>query len=328
MELFLSTMSQMAYLFSFIALGFILTKVGALPRDSAKVVSKLENNLLLPAMVMNTFTRHFTVETLATAGKSLLYSAVVLLIAIGISLILTRFLTCDGYLRKIYTFGLSFSNFGFMGYAVVNALFPEIYFEYVLFTLPLWMGIYVWGTPVLLIADGNQKGIRAGLKNFINPMFICMIIGMIFGLTGVMGSMDATGESFVAHSAVKWFMDVIAAAEKCMSPLAMLLTGITLAFIDLKKTFTCASIYVVSAIRLLVFPVLFMIVAKLFGFDNGTLFLCALCTLAMPLGLSTIVVPAAYGKDTSQAAGMALISHALSCITIPVIFSLIVKSVP
>ena len=42
----------------------------------------------------------------------------------------------------------------------------------------------------------------------------------------------------------------------------------------------------------------------------------------MPLGLNTIVVPAAYGKDTSVAAGMALVSHLLSCITIPVIFML------
>ncbi len=323
MQLFLSTMSQMAYLFSFIALGFILTKIGALPKDSAKVISKLENNLLLPAMVLNTFTQRFTVKTLSTAGKTLLYSAAVLLVAICISLVLTRLFTKDGYLRKIYTYGLAFSNFGFMGYAVVNALFPQIYFEYVLFTLPLWTGIYVWGTPELLIADANKKGIKDRLKNFVNPMFICMIVGMILGLTGVMGSMDAAGETFVSHGAVKWFMDVIAAAEKCMSPLAMLLTGITLAFIDLKKTFTTASIYVVSAFRLLVFPGAFILIAKLLGFADGTLFLCALCTLAMPLGLSTIVVPAAYGRDTSQAAGMALISHALSCITIPIIFSLI-----
>ncbi len=323
MQLFLSTMSQMAYLFSFIALGFILTKIGGLPKDSAKVISKLENNLLLPAMVLNTFTQRFTVETLSTAGKTLVYSLVVLLIAICASLILTRILTKDGYLRKIYTYGLSFSNFGFMGYAVVNALFPEIYFEYVLFTLPLWTGIYVWGTPELLIADANKKGLKARLMNFVNPMFICMIIGMVFGLTGIMGSMDAAGETFVAHGSVKWFMDVIAAAEKCMSPLAMLLTGITLAFIDLKKTFTTLSIYLVSVLRLLVFPGIFILLGKLCGFADGTLFLCALCTLAMPLGLSTIVVPAAYGRDTSQAAGMALISHALSCITIPIIFSLI-----
>lgn len=321
MDLFLSTISQMAELFSLIALGFILTKIGAIPKESAKVVSKLENNLFLPAMVLNTFTQRFTVDTLSDAWRTLLYSLTVLLIAIGCSLILTRFLTKSGYLRKIYTYGLCFSNFGFMGYAVVSALFPDLYLTYVLFTLPLWTGIYVWGTPELLIADGEKKSAKDRLKNFVNPMFICMILGMILGLTGVMGSMGADGKTFVANGSVKWFMNVIGAAEKCMSPLAMLLTGISLAFIDLKKTFTTVSIYVVSLIRLLAYPLVFLAVAKLAGLE-GELYQCALCTLAMPLGLSTIVVPAAYGRDTSQAAGMALISHALSCITIPIIFSL------
>ena len=51
-----------------------------------------------------------------------------------------------------------------------------------------------------------------------------------------------------------------------------------------------------------------------------TLEYCMICNLAMPLGLSTIVVPAAYGKDSTVAASMALISHLLSCITIPIVF--------
>ena len=42
--------------------------------------------------------------------------------------------------------------------------------------------------------------------------------------------------------------------------------------------------------------------------------------MAMPLGLNTIVVPKGYGKDTTDAAGMALISHTLSIATIPLVF--------
>lgn len=310
MDLFLSTLSQMAYLFSFIVLGFLLTKIGALPKDSAKVISKLENNLLLPAMVLNTFLNRFTVETLSTAWKTLLYSLVAALIAIFFAILSSRLITKDGYLRNIYTYGLSFSNFAFMGYAVVNALFPDIYFEYVIFTLPMWTCIYVWGTPELLIADGSKKSFGDRLKNFANPMFICMIIGIVLGLTGV-------GKFFP-----QWSLDLIRNTEACMSPLAMLLVGITLSFVDLKKTFTDFEIYIVSFLRLIVFPGVYLVLAKIFDF-SGTNFLCTLCALAMPLGLSTIVIPAAYGRDTTKAASMALISHLLSCITIPIIFSLI-----
>jgi ABC-type Na+ efflux pump permease subunit len=55
-----------------------------------------------------------------------------------------------------------------------------------------------------------------------------------------------------------------------------------------------------------------------------TFFICAVCALAMPLGLNTVVVPAAYGMDTTDAAGMALVSHAASIITIPLILGLFV----
>ena len=52
------------------------------------------------------------------------------------------------------------------------------------------------------------------------------------------------------------------------------------------------------------------------------LLLYVLCFLAMPLGLNTIVIPAAYGGDTSTGASCALISSTLAVITIPVLFLL------
>ena len=106
-----------------------------------------------------------------------------------------------------------------------------------------------------------------------------------------------------------------------MSPIAMLLTGITVAKMDMKKVLSQTSIYIVSLIRLIVFPLLAI---GLFYFipTQRNLVICTVCSLAMPLGLNTIVVPRGYGKDTSVAAGMALVSHLLSAATIPMIFYL------
>ena len=47
----------------------------------------------------------------------------------------------------------------------------------------------------------------------------------------------------------------------------------------------------------------------------------ALCATAMPLGLNTVVFPAAYGGDITPGAGKVLISHLISIITIPIMFS-------
>lgn len=106
-----------------------------------------------------------------------------------------------------------------------------------------------------------------------------------------------------------------------MSPIAMLLTGMTIAKINLKQVLKIGSIYIVTAIRLVLMPVVTILVLYLLPVPYPVA-LCAVCAMAMPLGLNTIVIPAAYGKDTSVASGMALVSHVLSCITIPLVFLL------
>ncbi len=244
--------------------------------------------------------------------KPFLISFITLGVAIPLALLTALLLSKkDRYLRNIYTYGLCFSNFGFMGNAIVSQLYPDYFFEYLIFTLPLWMGIYVWGAPSLLMSESGQKLTFAQrCKSFLNPMFIAMIVGMVIGLSG--------------RSVPGWIGTMLNSASDCMSPVAMLLTGITVASTDLKKTFTYFKIYLISIVRLIVFPLFAMAVLYFIPMQKSTL-ICMICSVAMPLGLNTIVIPSAYGKDTTEAAGMAIVSHLLSCLTIPVILLLMSK---
>ena len=236
MTVFLSTLNQTAFLFAFIAIGFFLAKTKRIPENSATVLSKLENLLFIPALVGGTFIKDFTVERLSSMWKILLISSIVLAVVVPVVLLVVKLLSKDKYIRNIYTYGLCFSNFGFMGNAVVSALFPEIFTEYIVFTLPLWVLIYLWGVPSLLMSEAEVKQtLRAKLKNFLNPMFAGMIIGMVIGLTGL--------------KLPSWLTSVINVSGSCMSPVAMLLTGITVSAIDYKKTFSNISIYAVSVVR-------------------------------------------------------------------------------
>ena len=101
----------------------------------------------------------------------------------------------------------------------------------------------------------------------------------------------------------------------------MLLTGMTIAQFNLKEVLSIKSVYLVTALRLLVYPLLFIGAMMLINMD-ATFATCAVCALAMPLGLNTIIVPSALGKDTKVASGMALVSHILACVTIPLVFAL------
>jgi len=306
MSVFTTTLNQIAFLFGFIIIGYILVKIKVLPENSAAVLSKLENTVFIPALVMGTFIENFTIERIGAAWKLLLVSFIIACIAIPFAILISKLVTKDKYTQKIYTYGLSFSNFGFMGNAVVSSLFPDIFFEYLIFTLPLWIFIYLWGVPRLLIADsGKKQTFTESLKSFVNPMFIAMLIGMVIGLLKI--------------RIPEWTVSLINVSGDCMSPIAMILTGVVVSSISLKKTFLNIRIYIVSIVRLVIMPVLFIVVASFLKIPETT-YICALCSLAMPLGLNTIVIPSALGKDTTIAAGMAVISHLLSCITIPLVF--------
>lgn len=316
MEIFFTTLSQMGYLFLLIAIGFVLAKLKAIPDNTSTVLAKLENNLFIPALVLGTFINNFTLDKITSYLPSLVVSLAITLLMIPVAFVLSKLCSKDSYVRNYYVYGFTFPNFGFMGNAVVMAVFPDIFTEYIVYCLPMWAFIYMWGVPTLLIpSEGEKKGIGERLKAFVNPMFVSIFIGMVLGI--LFGKFEIELPSFVGN--------VIDICGSCMSPVAMLLTGITVAKMDFRKTFADMGIYLSSLLRLVVLPVIGIFAFSFLDFIPGTAVTCAVCAMSMPLGLNTIVVPSAYGKDTSVSTGMALVSHTLSCITIPLMFLLMEK---
>lgn len=314
--MFIPILEQMAFLFSFIVIGFILSRWKFIPDNSSSVLSKLENMIFVPALILGTFIQSFNVGTFQIAWKLLLVSAGLVLVIAPLSVLTAKLCSKEAFLRKIATYGLAFSNFAYMGNAVMQGIFPEIFADYVLFTLPFWFGIYLWGVPVLLIGnDSDKKGLGSRLKSFVNPMFISMLIGMVLGLLcGWLGN-------FIP----KPVLSVVDAAGACMSPVAMLLTGITIGKSNILALLKKRQLYLICLAKLLVYPLLFIAVFAFIpqnAIINETTLKCAMCLMCMPMGLNAIVIPAGYGKDTTDAAGLALISHTLSVGTIPLMFML------
>ncbi len=305
--IFITVLNQMIYLFSLIILGYILMKLKLVPGNSDGVLSKLENYIFIPALVLGIFVNNFTVENLSTSYWLLLGSLAIEAIVIPASMVCVRLCTKDKYIRKIYLYGLCFSNFGFMGNAIISNMFEGVFLEYVIFTLVLWVFIYLWGVPVLLMGDEGKQSIGERCKSFLNPLFVCVFLGAGIGVSGI--------------KLPDFMKTLIVSAGDCMSPVAMLITGMIIAKMELGKILKIKSIYVVSFLRLIIFPAVFIGICLLCGKPfSDTFFICALASLAMPLGLNTIVIPSAYGKDTTVAAGMAVVSHILSLITLPIIF--------
>ena len=307
MTIFSSTLNQTAFLFTFIFAGWALAKGGVLKPNSATVLSKLENNLFIPALVMGTFIENFTIDRIGDMWRYMAISLALEFVVIPIAILLPKLLSKDSYLQKISTYGLAISNWGFMGNAVMLGLFPDIFFEYIIFTLPLWIVNFLWAIPSLLMPLSAKPSFAEKLKNLFNPMFICMLIGMAVGLLQI--------------SLPAFLTNAINAAGNCMSPMAMLLTGIAVSTINLRETFKDKYIYLLSLIRLVAIPAVFSAVLSFIPMSQTT-YICAVVSISMPLGMNIVVIPSAYGQAKPIASGLVIVSHLLSCITLPVLFSI------
>ncbi len=315
LEVFLATLSPMLVLFSCILIGIIFTKRHLVPNDSDKVISTFENDVFIPALTIVSFMNNCTVESIKENSSLLLYSSLGLTVAFAMSIPLSYlFEKKDYYKRNIYKYALTFANSGFMGNSIIVAVLgasdSAILYKYLLYTLPMNVVTYTWGIAIL---TPKEKSKANPLKRLVNPTFISLIIGASLGLSG----------------ATKYIPEFIVTTlnyfNNCMAPLAMILTGLVIGSYSIRELLSDKKIYLATLLRLLVFPTVIISVLRICGAPNGTLVM-ALISTATPLGLNTVVFPAAYGGDTHTGAAMAVVSHTLCVITIPIMYTLLVST--
>ena len=303
-EIFSSVIFQIAVLFSFIFIGFTIRQGGFLPENSAEIFSKLENRILMPAVVINTFRTNCTVKNISEKWVFIAYSTGVLLFCIATGFVASRFLGKTEYLKKVYRYSISVSNFGFVGTAMVSGIYGaesmEL-FDYLMFTLPLNLFTYSIGIA-WLVPNGHGK---FSMKNFVNPIFVSIFIGAILGLLPI--------------PKFRLVTTIINSTTACMSPIAMILTGFVIGGYSFANLFGKWQTYVVAGIRLVFLPTVSVLVLKLFNAPQEAV-VATLCANAMPLGLNTVIIPSAYGKSPDDGASMALVSQLTAVFTIPILF--------
>ena len=304
---FKSSLTPMLMMFTCIIVGYVLKKLKLLPENADTVLAKIETYVLVPALNISTFMNYCTWESLVSYRSFIIVSTVLIVSAVIISYPLSKIFTKDKYQRNIYKYALAFGNYGFLGNAIVPIIMGEEYlYPYMLFTLPLSTMCFTWGVGGLIPND-NKKNV---FKNLLNPSMISIFIGAAIGLVGIQPIIP----SFINLS--------LGNLSSCMGPIAMILTGFVAAKYSLCKLVKKPFVYLATLFRLIILPTVFLAVLYLLKIDDLIIIMC-LFAFATPLGLNTVVYPSAYGEDASTGASMALISHTLCVITIPIMYSVV-----
>lgn len=319
MEIFNLTLSQMLMMFTLILLGFILRKKSLLPDNAHIAMSKLETYIFVPALSLFNQMTKCTVESFKEDYVLIFYGLVIGVCAVAISYPLSRLFvrkstdSAQEYQRNIFKYALTFGNYGFMGNFIILGVWgSDFFYKYSLFTFGLGLLCYGWGLYILIPKDKNV-GVFANLKKgLLTPPMIALVAGIILGLLNVTQYMP------------DFIMTALDNAGKCQGPVAMVLAGFVIGGYSFRELVLNKKVYAVTALRLVVIPAAMMLVLRLLG-TSVEIMTLALIAFATPLGLNTIVFPAAYGGDTKTGASMAMISHTISVITIPVMYLVFIE---
>ena len=294
-------LQQLLYLYLFLFLGWLFGKLKKDLCAHTGILSFLLVHLFLPSKVFGSFSKNFTVNYITKQYPTILFSVGLLLCIVGGALLISKLLTKKEYEQKVYRYSLTLSNYAYMGYILAEELYgPQGLTDLILFCIPFALYTYTFGY-MMLTGKGNP------LKRLINPLTGAIVLGILFGLTGL--SLPAV------------ITKILTASSACVGPVSMIMTGIVLSGFAFRELILNKVAYVVVAIRLLALPLLVFGVCKLFSLN--AILPSALLMAAMPCGLNTIVFPKLVGEDCKTGARLALLSHLFSLLTLPLWLSLL-----
>ncbi len=302
MELSILLAEQIIALFLMVILGFLLVKIHLLKVDDSDVLSKLVVFVFSPCVLIQSFTHtHFSISTLSGLLLAIFGAAIVHVIYIALSKLGERFLG----LNNIEKASLIYSNAGNLIIPLVSATLGD---EWVFYSCA-----YIIVSTFLFWSHGKSvicEETKIELKKVItNPNILAIILGLIFFLTG-----------FRLPSILD---SCTASLGNMIGPASMLVIGMVIAEMDLKRIFTNRRAYMVCFGRLVLYPLITILVFCFSGIltlheQASHILLVTLLAASAPCAANVTQIAQIYHKDAVYASSINVITVVFCMITMPI----------
>lgn len=297
-------LNQVLVLFLLILTGYFSRKFNLLNNEKTKTLSDIVLKLTLPALIISSMQMDFSISVLIKSGNFILLSLIVYLVIFVLSIILPKFLKSSEEEIGVYKFSLMFSNVGFMGYPIVNAVFgKKALFYTAIYNLPFNLLVFTIGILFL------SKNIKLNKKIVLNPGIISVLIGFTMFLLSIRLPLP-----------IKMTMDMIGAVT---TPISMMVIGSLLAKNKISTIFTNWRLYIITFIRLFFIPFFIWILLRNIITDPLMLGISILIS-SMPVAANSAILAEEYEGNAELASKIVFISTFFSIISIPIIVKLFI----
>ncbi len=306
---FQSVLNQILVLFLTLVVGYLARRCNVFAEQTTKGLSSLLLKVALPALIIDSLQQSFTPELLRASGQILVIAFLVYAACGLLAFFVGKLLRAPATDIGVYRFALLFSNVGFMGYPVVNAVFgSEAVFYAAIYNLPFNLIVFTLG--ILIISLGGQKSVqKINARMFINPATVAVAIGFTLFLLSV--------------ELPRPVATTVSQLGSLTTPLSMILIGALLANTRIGETLGNWRVYVVCALRLLLIPLAIWSVLRLMTSDPLLIGVPTIIA-AMPVAANTAILAQEYDGNSLLASQLVFVSTLLSIITIPLLAYLVV----
>lgn len=285
-----------------IMVGVLCSKTKLISKSTNKELSGFVLQVVNPAMIFMSYQTEYRSELVENLLLTFVFSVLAVVVNIIAAYVLIR--DRQGRETQIERFSAIYSNCGFMGIPLVNALFGMEGVFYLTAFITVF-NIFVWTHGIILIS--GERDMKKVIKVFYSPTIIAIVLGLVtFFLRLRLPTEPSRALSYIGE---------------LNTPMAMIVSGVTIADTNVAKLLKKPSVYYVSALRLLVIPVVLSAILSNIPMDEKVRITVIVAASAPPAAMCTLQC-VRYGKNSLYASEIFAFGTILSVATLPVIVRL------
>jgi predicted permease len=265
-------------------------------------------NITLPLLIFTTLLKiKFSAQILVSTGIYLVMAYLMVFIMLGVGTLGARLLRLDIRASNIFVIHSGFGNVVFIGYPLMNALFPGGMGLYYACLFHIVSNSLLWTLGVYILTRQGENHPRFEIKKIFNINTIAFLSGLIFLLLGIKlpGVID----------------EALSGLGSTTLYLSLIYIGILLAQSDLRNFYRRSSAYVLILNKMILVPIFFYFA---FGFlmrwltvpMDLTALQVSILQAGMPAMNIVVVAARKFGADDQHAMENVLLT------TIPAILTL------
>lgn len=295
----ITILNQTIIMLILIMLGIICAKTRIISDESNKDLSKFVLQVVNPVVIFMSYQTDYHFNLVKN-----------LLITFGLSLVSYGIMIAAAYIfvrrkedreTEIERFSAIYSNCGFMGIPLINALFGMEGVFYLTAFITVF-NLIVWTHGIILIS--GEKNLRKVVKVFYSPTVIAIVLGIItFFMQFRLPEVPAKALGFIADM---------------NTPLAMIVSGVTMAGTNAANLLKNKRVFYICFLRLVLLPFILTALLAPFGINDKVYMTVIVAASAPPAAMCTLQC-IRYGRNSVYSSEIFTAGTILSVASLPAV---------